>query len=283
MQTISEIRKVLIHHAPRRHFSRLLLEWSRLRLPSPVNRLQNTLFARITRLDVSEAELKLQHYPTLNSFFTRRLHASARPVDPDPESIIFPCDGKTGALGNIRHDTLVQAKGIEYPLFPLLYDETRARLFEDGFFCTIYLSPRDYHRVHFPMDGRVTHVAHIPGLSGTSFPVGDFCTRHIERLYCRNERVVTYVETPHGTMAVVMVAATGVGNMTLSCLPEVPPQEARTEHTRQDVSIPVEKGGECGIFHMGSTVICLFEKGNWNFRNLEEGRFVRFGRVMGRI
>jgi phosphatidylserine decarboxylase len=283
MHPVIELRKVLLRHLPRRHFSHLLLRWSRIHLPGPLTRLQNEAFARLVRLDASEAEWQVSHYPTLNAFFTRRLHADARPIDPDPASVVFPCDGRLGAFGPIREGTLVQAKGIDYRVEQLLLDPELAPVFADGHFQTIYLSPRDYHRVHFPVAGTVVRYRHIPGHSGTSYPVGRFCMAHIDKLYCRNERLVTLLETPHGKVAVVMVAATGVGNMTLSYLPTHFPQKTRQTDHGQEVRVSVGKGDECGIFHMGSTVVLLFERGPWDFSRLDEGRHVRFGRPMGAV
>jgi len=281
MHPVSEIQKILIRHLPRRHFSSLLLRWSRLHLPGPVNRLQNAAFAKIARIDVSEAEWQLSHYPTLNAFFTRRLQSDARPIDADARSVVFPADGKLGAFGPIQGETLIQAKGIEYSLNQLLLDPELAARFIDGQFFTIYLSPKDYHRVHFPVSGTVSRYRHIPGHSGTSYPVGKFCTQTIDKLYCRNERLVSVLETPQGPVAVVMVAACGVGNMTLSYLSTHFAQKTRLTNHGQDVRVPVEKGAECGIFHMGSTVILLFGKGAWDFAPIDEGRFVRMGRPMG--
>jgi phosphatidylserine decarboxylase len=281
MLPVTEIQKILIRHLPRRHFSQLLLRWSRLHLPGPVNRLQNAAFARLMQIDLSEAQWQIAQYPTLNAFFTRRLQPGARPVDPDGHSLVFPADGKLGAFGPIAGETLIQAKGIDYTLNQLLLDAELAERFRDGRFLTIYLSPKDYHRVHFPVAGTVTRYRHIPGHSGTSYPVGKFCTRKIDKLYCRNERLISVLDTPQGPVAVVMVAACGVGNMTLSYLSTHFSQRTRLTDHGQDVRVSVEKGDECGIFHMGSTVILLFGNGSWNFSSLDEGRLVRMGRPMG--
>jgi phosphatidylserine decarboxylase len=269
MLPVSELQKILIRHLPRRHFSQLLLRWSRMHLPGPVNRLQNAAFAKLARIDVSEAEWQLAQYPTLNAFFTRRLQAEARPVDADEASIVG--------------DTLIQAKGIDYTLNQLLLDSELVERFRDGRFFTIYLSPKDYHRVHFPVSGTVVRYRHIPGHSGTSYPVGKFCTQKIDKLYCRNERLISVLDTPHGPVAVVMIAACGVGNMTLSYLSTHFSQKTRLTDHGQDVHVPVAKGDECGIFHMGSTVILLFGKGSWDFARADEGRFVRMGRPMGSV
>ncbi|MBU1068333.1 phosphatidylserine decarboxylase [Myxococcota bacterium] len=283
MLPVSELQKILIRHLPRRHFSQLLLRWSRLHLPGPVNRLQNAAFAKLARIDVSEAEWQLAQYPTLNAFFTRRLQAEARPVDADEASVVFPSDGRLGAFGPIEGDTLIQAKGIDYTLNQLLLDAELVERFRDGRFFTIYLSPKDYHRVHFPVFGTVVRYRHIPGHSGTSYPVGKFCTQKIDKLYCRNERLISVLDTPHGPVAVVMIAACGVGNMTLSYLSTHFSQKTRLTDHGQDVHVPVAKGDECGIFHMGSTVILLFGKGSWDFARADEGRFVRMGRPMGSV
>jgi len=280
---VNAVRKVLVRHMPRRHFSRWLLRWSRMRLPGPLARLQNEWFARLTRIDLSEAEWKPAQYPTLNAFFTRKLRVDARPVEADPHTAVFPCDGRLGAFGPIEKATLVQAKGIDYEIRHLLMDETLARRFENGHFITIYLSPRDYHRVHFPLAGRVVRFHHIPGHSGTSYPVGPWSVANIRRLYCRNERIVTYIQTDAGLMALVMVAAAGVGNMTLSFGPAPFAQHDRTRDFAQDLDVEAAKGAECGIFHLGSTVILLFEPFDWQFEPMEPGQIVRMGRPLGKF
>lgn len=281
--SINAVRKVLVHHMPRRYFSKCVLRWSRTRLPGPLARMQNEWFARLAHIDVSEAEWTPAQYPTLNAFFTRKLRVDARPIDADPLTAVFPCDGHLGAFGRIEGTTLVQAKGIDYEIRHLLMDETWAKRFENGHFFTIYLSPRDYHRVHFPLSGRVLHIRHIPGHAGTSYPVGPWSVANIQRLYCRNERMVTYIQTLSGLVAVVMVAAAGVGNMTLSFGPSDLSADDRVREFAQDLDIAVEKGDECGIFHLGSTVVLLFERFPWQFEPLEVGQSVRMGRPMGKI
>ncbi|MDT8384060.1 MAG: archaetidylserine decarboxylase [Gammaproteobacteria bacterium] len=207
-------------------------------------------------------EPDLDRYPSFNAFFTRALHARARPVVVDENLLASPVDGAISQLGNIENGRIFQAKGRDYTLLELLgNDAEKARQFEDGRFATLYLSPRDYHRIHLPIDGKLTAMAHIPG---RLFSVSPATARAIPRLFARNERVVAYFETELGPMAMVLVGAIFVASIETVWAGEVTPPAGRTiRHWEYDPAAPAHqfrKGDEIGRFNMGSTVILLHAK-----------------------
>ncbi len=215
-------------------------------------------YSRVFRVATGEAELVPGDYGTLNAFFTRRLRPGARPIDTAPEALISPVDGRVSESGRCDRDRLLQVKGIEYTLFGLLRDGPMSARFEDGSYVTLYLSPRDYHRVHAPLDMEITGLGYMPG---TLMPVNGPSVRWVDQLYTQNERLIIYAESPAGATAVVLVGAHCVGSISLAFhdfttnRPGVGPQ--RLNFAR---SLKVEKGDELGIFEMGSTVVLLFER-----------------------
>jgi phosphatidylserine decarboxylase len=245
----------------------------------PVSRRLVRPFARAFHVDLAEAELPMEDYPTLNAFFTRRLRPGSRPFDLDPRVLVSPVDGRVSAQGACEQDRLLQVKGIEYSLFGLLRDGPMSRHFEDGYYATLYLSPQDYHRVHAPLDLEVTGIGYIPG---TLLPVNRPAVRFVDQLYTVNERVVIYASSPAGALAVVMVGAHCVGSMSLSFHPFVsnrPGQGPARLHF--DTPIRVPKGAELGAFEMGSTVVMLFERGRLQPALPAEGERVRLGQRLG--
>lgn len=228
---------------------------------SPLSRFAIPLFIRRFRIDTEEAEKPWREYPNLLEFFIRKLKPGARPVDPSPNTGISPVDGVISQLGDITENTLIQTKGMTYRLVDLLGgDSEQAARYEGGKFVTIYLSPRDYHRIHAPADGEVTHVSYIPG---HLFPVNDFGVRTIPGLFVRNERLITYLRTALGVIAVVKVGATNVGSIRLNFDPKVFTHSAERRGVRKVYETPprLAKGQEMGRFEFGSTVILLFEPG----------------------
>ncbi|MEM1010152.1 MAG: archaetidylserine decarboxylase [Myxococcota bacterium] len=211
------------------------------------------------RVDVEEAEKPLSEYRTLTEFFTRRLRSGARVIDADPQVLVSPVDGRLGQYGQIEGDTLVQAKGHTYTLTELLGAQEYRQVFEGGSFATLYLSPRDYHRIHNPMDGAVESYSYF---TGRLLPVNPPAVHNIPKLFARNERLVTYVRHESGAwVAVVKVGATNVGRIRL-CYDDVVTNRWQDPNYRKDYqpAIPLKKGDELGIFEMGSTVILLFSK-----------------------
>lgn len=195
--------------------------------------------------------------------------------------MVSPVDGRVSQVGYSDHGRCLQAKGIEYTVDELLGDSEAARPFHGGAWTTIYLSPRDYHRIHAPLGGTITGYAYIPG---EFWPVNPASVKNKQSLFCVNERLVTYLDTVAGKCAVVKVGATCVSRIKAA-------YDEVTTHTgqpgkvhRYGAAMPVEKGGELGRFEMGSTVILLFEpkRVTWD-DSLQEEAVVRLGKRIGVI
>ncbi len=179
----------------------------------------------------------------------------------DPVAVVAPCDGRMSAVGPIRSGQLIQAKGRTYRLDDFVADEALAAELTGGAYMTFYLSPRDYHRVHAPVRGRLAGYQYIPG---KLMPVSGRFRRAADRLYAANERVVLRLETDRGPVAVALVAASGVGNISLAAtgLESRHLRRARRAHqVRFDVPLGVDRGAELGAFHLGSTVVVMFPRG----------------------
>ncbi len=223
-------------------------------------------------------------YPHFNAFFTRALRPTARPVAHEPDAVSSPVDGTSYHAGEIVAGRLFQAKGRDYSLSELLAcDSCWVPRFMAGRFITLYLAPRDYHRVHMPAAGHLRRAIHVPG---RLFAVNPRTTRVVPRLFARNERLVTLFETGAGPMALVMVGALFVGSLeAVFPIPRAGNRPAVMDYDRPGSRGPcLEKGAELGRFNMGSTVILLFGRGavSWLPRLLEEGP-VRMGEAIGRI
>jgi phosphatidylserine decarboxylase len=239
-------------------------------------------FARRVGADMSALDRPLDAFERFDDFFTRPLKPDARPLAGGDDVVASPCDGVVSEVGIADGGRLIQCKGLDYTVRGLLADQLEAGAFEGGAYATIYLAPRDYHRVHAPLAGRVTGYRHIPG---AFFPVNPLSVRNVAGLFSINERLVTYLESDLGRMAVVMVAATGVGHITLSYDREVATHRrgasGRTGWAqRYAAPRPLARGAELGTFHLGSTVILLFQKGRVQLE-LERGGTVRVGGRIG--
>ena len=198
-------------------------------------------------------------YPTFNAFFTRALKPDARPMPEDPRTFLCPADGKVSQVGAITSgpdgdSRIFQAKGIDFSVGELLGDEISAAPYRNGNFITVYLSPRDYHRVHMPLAGTLRETVHIPG---RLFSVAPFSVDAVPRLFARNERLVCHFEGDHGPFAVVLVGAMLVSSVsTVWGGLEIPPYgNGITRRAWRDRSVRLERGTELGRFNMGSTVI----------------------------
>ena len=215
-------------------------------------------------INTSEAAKPVEDYKTFNDFFARELKKNARPLDKDKNSVVFPVDGTISELGDIKDDLLLQAKNHYYTTSALLADDDDANIFANGKFITIYLSPKDYHRVHIPLAGKLIKMTHVPG---EVFSVNQFNAKHIPELFAKNERVVSIFETSVGKMAVIMVGATIVRSISTSWAGIVAPSSWNevASFTYDEQEISFSKGAEIGKFMMGSTVICLFEKDKVDF------------------
>jgi len=220
-------------------------------------------FVKQFKVDMSLAlEPNLDNYPNFNAFFTRALHTDARPVVTDENMLACPVDGAVSQLGTIKNGRIFQAKGRDYTLLELLGNDTKkAQLFEDGPFATLYLSPRDYHRIHLPIAGKLTTMTHVPG---RLFSVSPSTVRAVPRLFARNERVIAYFDTDIGPLAMVMVGAIFVASIETVWAGEItPPAGRQIRHWEYDSGTPAhqfQKGDEIARFNMGSTVILLMGK-----------------------
>ncbi len=217
------------------------------------------------RYEVSLADAIIQsptQFASFHDFFTRELRAGSRPIAPGLNTIISPADGILSARGEIRERTLVQAKGRYYSLPQLLSDEAWAAKFAEGAYYTVYLSPKDYHRVHMPLAGSLLSMRYIPG---RLFPVNKQSTRQVDRLFVRNERVICYFETDVGPMAVILVGAFLVGQVSTVWQKTINSKRSnKIQDWHYDGRRQFEKGDEMGRFTMGSTVIVLLSSSKVN-------------------
>jgi phosphatidylserine decarboxylase len=238
-------------------------------------------FARTYRVELADAEHdRLTSYRTFNEFFTRALRTGARPLAGDRDVVVSPADGTLTQFGALDTDTLLQAKGRSYSLAALL-GESGAAVDElrGGDYCTIYLAPHNYHRVHAPLGGALVRTRYIPG---KRFSVSRATAAAIDRIFCRNERVVCWFATAAGPMVVVLVGALNVSSVSTFNRGEI--RSGNPQHWQEAVPVPVERGAEIGRFNLGSTVIVLFPPGavRWDPR-LADGMPVAMGAPLGRL
>lgn len=234
-------------------------------------------------VDMSEAaEPRIESYATFNEFFTRPLRPGVRVIAAAP--FICPVDAAISQFGPIEHDQLFQAKGHSYSTRALVGgDQALAHRFDHGHFATLYLAPRDYHRIHMPCEGRLVRMVYIPG---ELFSVNPLTARHVPSLFARNERVVCEFECAHGPMVMVLVGATIVGSMATVWHGVVnPPRTREPREWRYDgQDIVLAKGAEMGRFLLGSTVILLFPKNVLSFTpDWAPTKSVRLGEAMGTV
>lgn len=204
-------------------------------------------------------------YPTFNGFFTRALKPGVRIADADPRALLMPADGRVsqcGTIGGASNDAgrIFQAKGQSFTTAELLGDAEAAQAFHGGLFATVYLSPKDYHRVHMPWTGRLRKTVHVPG---RLFSVGPSAVQHVPRLFARNERLVCHFDTDFGPMVVVMVGALLVSGVeTIWSGEEIPAygRSIRIKHYHGD-NITIERFDEMARFNYGSTVVVLLPPG----------------------
>lgn len=282
--TLADKLKTLPQYAlPQHLISRVVLKATRWRWP-PWKNLLIHWFIRRYRVDMTLAvESQPEHYDCFNSFFTRALRPEVRPQPQAADAVACPVDGSVSQAGEIRDELLFQAKGRAFSLAELLAGDAAAAGFRNGRFATLYLSPRDYHRIHMPMDGVLRRMIHVPG---RLFSVNARTTRVVDRLFARNERVVCLFDSPEGPMAVILVGAINVGSIETVWAGAVTPARGRRirvwDYDPGQVSL--KRGQELGRFNMGSTVILLFPQGvvEWSIA-LQPESSVRTGMAIGRV
>lgn len=282
--TLKQLFTVLPQHVIPHHALSVLM--------SKLTHCQNTLWKnlfiksiiRMYGVNMDEAKFQnLDHYPSFNHFFTRELKAGARPIAPEADAVACPADGAVSQAGTIENGQIFQAKGHSYSALELLGgDAKRAEAFENGSFATIYLSPKDYHRLHMPLTGTLKEMVHVPG---RLFSVNAATVEGVPNLFARNERVVCMFDTAAGPMALVLVGAIFVSSVeTVWHGVVTPPSISEPRAWQYQENAPVlEKGAEMGRFNMGSTIIVLFgqDKCVWN-QKLVAGTPVKLGEDIGR-
>lgn len=241
-------------------------------------------FAAAFNVNMNDAaDPELNNYKTFNAFFTRALNYEARPLASGDRALTSPADGRISAIGDIHDARIFQAKNHDYSLLTLLAGDGEAtERLGNGRFTTIYLSPKDYHRLHMPLDGRLVKQTHVPG---RLFSVGPHTVKTLPNLFARNERVIAQFETEHGLMALVLVGAMNVAAIeTVWDGLITPPQRADiSSKDYNNANIELKQGEEMGRFNMGSTIIVLLENPAVWSEDMQAGDAVKMGQFLGQI
>jgi len=242
-------------------------------------------FAKRYAVNMDEAQCsELTEFQSFNEFFTRALKTGARPIATGEDAIVSPADGVVSQCGEISNGALLQAKGKEFSLVNLLGGDAKAaEEFQEGSFCTVYLSPKDYHRVHMPLAGKLTRMVHVPG---KLFSVNQVTSENVDGLFARNERVVCFFETDAGPMALVLVGAMIVASVDTVWAGQVCPGRVKRvdiDYRNHAPAIQIGKGEEMGRFKVGSTVVAVFGPGVAQFeKTLNAGSPVKMGEMIAR-
>ena len=277
----------LQHLLPQHTLSRLMYRLARIQT-APFKGWMIRAYVRLVGVDLSlAAQPDPAAYPHLAAFFTRALRPDARPLDPDPAAVLCPVDGTISQLGTITDGRIIQAKGHDYSVSDLLGGGTDAQhLFDGGHFATIYLAPRDYHRIHMPLAGDLAEMTY---LGGRLFSVNPLTAQRVPGLFARNERVVCLFDSDAGPMALVLVGAIFVGGIETVWEGEVAPARSgprsrRWDYTGASPRVHLERGAEMGRFNLGSTIVLLFPPGAiaWEAA-LAPGQAVRLGQRLGTL
>jgi len=258
---IDRIKIALQYAMPKHAISRLVGKLAAAKMGWLTTKLID-IFIKAYDINMSEAKLKnASNFATFNDFFTRELEEGARPIDPEANTLCYPVDGAISQQGDIIEGKLIQAKGFDYSLTSLLGGDARTSApFQQGKFSCIYLAPKDYHRIHMPMDATLREMIYIPG---ELFSVNPLTANNVPDLFARNERVVTIFDTEHGALAMVLVGATIVASIETTWAGTITPPVGkdifRWQYPATGVdSITFKKGDEMGRFKLGSTVVSAF-------------------------
>lgn len=279
----------LLSLVPKHTAARVMGAGARSRLPAAAHRALLRWYVNTYGVNLDECVGGIDDYPSLAEFFLRPLKPGVRPVDPRPDVMVSPVDAKAHKFGTIRQGQFPQADDRKGSVAALIGDDDsrirpgsapRASDFEGGPFAILYLSPKDYHRVHVPLDVEVTGYRYLPGALWPVFPAA---TRKIDDLFGRNERLVFFFNTEKfGRIAMVMVGAFGVGRMSTSIANLTTHVGNPGEARELSPTVAFERAAEIGRFELGSTVILVGEPGAWEW-DLEEGQDVRLGRPIAHV
>ncbi len=280
----SRLAAQTVRALPRKRLSRALGRLTAAKAPQPLVDAAVAAFVRAYDVNLEEVDAPPEGFRTFDDFFTRRLLPGARVVDPDPRALVSPADGRLEDLGAISAGGELEVKGRPYTVASLLGDDSAAAAYHGGYYFIVYLSPRDYHRVHAPTCGNVQAVRYVPG---TLFPVNRIGTEFIPRLFARNERLaIVQSSVVHGLVTTIMVGAIGVGRIGLS-FDEVETNRGHAPGLRSFADAPIarDRGEELGVFHMGSTAIvftppaCVLEVAVEPDAPIRMGQAMAFGAV----
>ena len=259
---------------PQHLLSKLMFRFARIQTPWIKNTF-TSWFVSTYKVNLKEAKLEdINEYKHFNDFFTRALKADSRPIS--DSKVVSPVDGVVSQFGSIEESLIVQAKGKKFSVEALLADQSKKDLYTS--FATIYLSPKDYHRIHMPLDGSLKSMKYIPG---KLFSVNQNTVNNIDQVFARNERLICYFDTEFGEIALVMVGAIFVGSMETSWEGQITPPYNKSVKTFEYSSsqINLSKGEELGRFNMGSTVILLLPHNSPNM-NIESNKTLKMGQSL---
>jgi phosphatidylserine decarboxylase len=256
MKPITYATAQLLRVLPRQTITRAMGRLADLEWPDALGDAVVNLYCRAYKVELDECR-KARGFTSFDEFFTRELREGARPMPKDAGVVVSPSDGRVDSLGVLDGRTY-RVKGRPYRVEELVGDDAEARRYEGGLGCVVYLSPRDYHRVHAPVDGVIAEVRSMPG---DYFPVNEIGVEHVPNLFVRNRRVAISIDTPEsaglGRVTIVMVAAMVVGRITVTGIDE---RDVSFGLHRLGEPLRVARGDEIGIFRLGSTAVVLFEE-----------------------
>lgn len=268
---------------PKNGLSSLLGKLVGMPLPRGLAKFINRRFAKAFKVNLEEAERHIDEYDNLQEFFIRRLKPGLRPISMDENILVSPCDGFMSVGNSIVDGQLMQVKGKTYALADLLKDQKLAQIFSGGYYATIYLSPRDYHRFHIPLDGDIVRTVYIPG---ALWPVNQWGVTNIDGLFCQNERVITVISAAKTKrlMAHIAVGATVVGKIDLEYC-KITKGNHQKHHPEEILHEPiaVKKGVPLGKFMFGSTIIMLMEPGLMGGFTKQAPSHVKMGETLGNL
>ena len=233
-------------------------------------------YAKLYNIDLKDVEKSIEDYHNLTDFFIRKMKKSARPINEQEDVVISPVDGLVTQMGEIKNGTLIQAKGCTYSVEDLVVDKKEALKYKEGYFMTVYLSPKDYHRIHMPCEGKVNKFTYVPG---RLYPVNEIGVEGVHNLFTKNERVITHVSGSKGDFALVKVGAFIVGSVqTTYGFSPMSLNEKGVYHETLSSPFVYQKGEEIGHFEFGSTVILLFDKNHIQVvEDVKVGTSLKFG------
>lgn len=281
--SLSRVAATSLRVLPRKGLSRTVGRIARVPAPRAVLRAAIRAYCKAYDVSLEDYEVPPQGFATFDAFFTRSLKPGLRPLDPDEDALLSPADGRVEDAGLIEPGATLRVKGRSYTVGELLSDRWAGSLYAGGQFAVVYLSPRDYHRVHVAVTGRVRAVRHV---QGTLFPVNEIGVRYVPRLFARNERVVVEQLSPvHGPITTVLVGAIGVGRISLAFDSELLTNDG-VDHGERLYGISegpeLKAGGELGAFHLGSTAIVFTGPGSGLRLVKRAGERIRMGEALMR-